>query len=385
MSVQGGAIKRLDGQEAGLAVAVLRAGLIPVIALGEVVVSGNEPMRWLFPLLILAALYAMLALMAAARCWRPGWLRVAEPLFDVGLLCALAYGSGGGASELRKAFFLLPLGAAFVARPRSVAAWAAVAVAAFLVLSILHPSRAVVFDAAVAHALYLAWAGVGAVLLAVMLTRRAERVRELAAVRGQLVAATLDAGAHERRRLAEALHDEPLQNILAARQELAEARRGDPAALDIADVALARTVAQLREELFNLYPQVLDSAGLEAAIATVAAQQARLGGFDVSVEVCAELRESCDALLLLLARELLVNAARHAHARRVRVSVFHEDGHTVLEVVDDGRGMPDDRPRQAQCEGHIGLAAAAERARARGGRLHIRSVPGDGTRVRVTF
>jgi two-component system, NarL family, sensor kinase len=390
VSAESSAAERLEREETQLVVALLRAGLIPVIVLGEAVVGREDRMPLFVPVLVVASLYATLTLVAAVQGFRPRWLRAVEPVADVTLLCVLAYGSGGGASELRKAFFLLPLGAAFVARPLAVAAWAVLTVVGFLGLSFLHPSRDIVRDAAVAHALYLGWAGAGAVLLAVMLSRRADRVAELAAVRGQLVEATLSATARERRRLAEALHDEPLQNILAARQELAEARRGDTAAavaaaLVVADGALAHTVTQLREELFNLHPQVLDSVGLEAAIAAVATQQARLGGFDVNVEVCPELRESRDPLLLVLARELLVNVTRHAQARQVHVSILDEEGHTVLEVVDDGQGMLEDRPRQAQGEGHIGLAASAERARARGGRLRVRSIPGDGTRVRVAL
>jgi two-component system, NarL family, sensor kinase len=383
LSLQAGGVERLEAFEARFAVALLRAGLVPVIVLGEAVAGQDDRMPSFAPLLAVAAVWALLALVAAVLGWRPPWLRVLEPVLDVALLCGLAYGSGGGASELRKAFFLLPLGAAFIAPPRIVVVWAAIAVVGFLGLSVLHPASDLVLEAAAAHALYLSWAGAGAVALAAMLTRRAGRVAELAAVRGRLVGATLDAETRERRRLAEALHDEPLQNVLAARQELTEARLGDPAALEFADAALARTVQQLREEVFNLHPQVLESAGLEAAIRAVAAQQARLGGFAVDVRVCPELRESRDPQLLGLARELLVNAARHARARDVRVSVLGEDGSTVLEVVDDGRGMPLDRPHEAQREGHIGLAAAAERATARGGRLRIRSAPGEGTRVRI--
>lgn len=380
-----GALERLQDREARLAVALLRVALIPTVALGEVAAGRDQRSALFVPLLAFAALYAALtlwsALRAAPRSSAQGWF---EAVADIGLLCALIYASGGAESELRKALFLVPLSAAFVARPQIVAAWGVATVAGFVGLSALSPESGDT-EAVLTHALYLTWAGIGAVLLAVMLTRRGARVAELAATRGRLVQATLEVEARERRRLAEALHDEPLQNVLLARQELSEARRGRVGALDAADSALKRTAAQLREELFNLHPQVLDSAGLEAAIGAVAAQQARVGGFEVTVDVVAALRESRDELLLTLARELLINAARHARAQQVRVSVLFEDGRTVLEVVDDGCGMPDKRLDEAQAEGHIGLAAAAERARARGGRLRLRSTPGGGTRVHISL
>jgi hypothetical protein len=55
---------------------------------------------------------------------------------------------------------------------------------------------------------------------------RASRISELSASRGKLVGQILDAEESERRRLAEALHDDAMQNLLAARQDLAEARSG---------------------------------------------------------------------------------------------------------------------------------------------------------------
>ena len=77
--------------------------------------------------------------------------------------------------------------------------------------------------------------------------------------RSRLLADALEAEQRERKALAEALHDHAIQNLLSARHELEEAgeARSHPA-LDRADAALAETVGQLRDAVFDLHPYVLE-------------------------------------------------------------------------------------------------------------------------------
>ena len=78
-----------------------------------------------------------------------------------------------------------------------------------------------------------------------------------------------------------------------------------------------------------------------------------------------------DELVLSLARELLRNAAKHARASRVEVAVRGDADGVVLEVTDDGVGIPDGRLREALAQGHVGVASSRERAEAIGGRLRV--------------
>ncbi len=82
--------------------------------------------------------------------------------------------------------------------------------------------------------------------------------------------------------------------------------------------------------------------------------------------------------LLLIFKEALNNAARHAGASRVQVEVALEDGRLRLRVEDDGRGFD---PATAS-DGH-GLESMRERAAALGGELEVRSAPEGGTRVEL--
>jgi signal transduction histidine kinase len=73
--------------------------------------------------------------------------------------------------------------------------------------------------------------------------------------------------------------------------------------------------------------------------------------------------------------EALQNAAKHAHADRVEVSLEVEAGHLRLTVCDDGAGMTRSfRPG-------AGLTNMTDRIEAVGGRLTVESRPGSGTSV----
>ena len=178
-----------------------------------------------------------------------------------------------------------------------------------MLISLPHPATrtGADVDAIVVHALFLLWAGAGAVVLSALLGARDRRIRADADERGRLVAQALTAEERERQRLAELLHDDAIQNLLLARQELRDHhRRHDEDSYRRADDALAETVDQLRGEIFELHPYVLDHAGLRAALTAHAESAARRAGARAVVEVddarrsrratsssCSRLRGSC--------------------------------------------------------------------------------------------
>jgi two-component system, NarL family, sensor kinase len=311
----------------------------------------------------------------------PGW---SYAVLDFVFICALAYASGGAFSQLRYAFFVLPVGAAFLLRPALTAAASAATVAAYVAISLSHPgTQREDLEFVLTHALSLAWMGLAAVALSYSLTRREDRIEQLATDRGRLVAEALDAEDRERRRLAEALHDEAIQNLLAARQDLKEAERHSPGAIEHARRGIDSSVSQLRAAVFDLHPYVLERAGLAAAVEAVAAKQGRIGGFEARVRVDPEAAGIHDQLMLSLARELLSNVARHAAARQVSITVFLQEDRIVLEVGDDGCGIDRAALAAAVPAGHIGLASCAGRVEAVGGRFEISQNGTAGTRVRA--
>jgi DNA-binding NarL/FixJ family response regulator/signal transduction histidine kinase len=94
------------------------------------------------------------------------------------------------------------------------------------------------------------------------------------------------------------------------------------------------------------------------------------------------LPETVEDQLLHIIQEALVNIRKHAEARRVEVLITSLSDEIVFIISDDGRGFdPQDAPGAEQK--HFGLGIMRERAEQVGGRLEIRSVVGQGTRVLV--
>ena len=181
----------------------------------------------------------------------------------------------------------------------------------------------------------------GGLLLAALVGRLGISGAQRAAERSRLLADALGAEERERRALAEALHDHALQNLLSARLELEEAAEtlAHPA-LDRADAAVADTIRQLREAVFELHPYVLEEAGLTAALRAVAQEAAARARLAVRLDLRYEHRHPRDPLLFSVGRELLNNVVRHANASQVSVSLVERNNELELTVEDDGCGFP---------------------------------------------
>jgi two-component system NarL family sensor kinase len=126
----------------------------------------------------------------------------------------------------------------------------------------------------------------------------------------------------------------------------------------------------------------LEQGGFELALGAVARQAARQGDFEIEIDLDPDLVAVHDELFLAVARELLTNAARHADAGRVSVSLKPAGDAVELEVADDGRGMEPGRRERALAEGHIGLASVAQRVQSESGEFHLESSSA-GTRARA--
>jgi two-component system, NarL family, sensor kinase len=367
-------------------VAWLRLPAIALIALGQGLTHPNPEKSWF--LVTLAVFSAWSAGVLAWVYLRPASERfaLAATAVDIAAISVLALLSGGAFSHARLAFFLVPVAVAFRLRPSVTFAAVIVTTAAYVIQASAHPAasqpEAVRFI--VTQAGFLAWVGVACVLLSMLLARRTELVARLAQARSRLLSDALAAEQRERKALAEALHDHAIQNLLSARHELEEAGETvSHPALDRANAALAETVEQLREAVFDLHPYVLDEGGLAAALRSIGRQAASRGHLELKLDLHYQARHPQEQLVFSAARELLANVVRHAHATEVTLRLVETDGELELDVEDDGRGFPVEQLADRLADGHIGLAAQRVRVEAAGGRMDVVSAPGAGTRVAI--
>jgi two-component system NarL family sensor kinase len=199
--------------------------------------------------------------------------------------------------------------------------------------------------------------------------------------RKQFVAQVMEAEDRARLRIAQLIHDDALQNLLAANQDLIEAAPGREQVTRAHEV-VSGTIAHLREAMLALHPVTLQQGGLEQALSAVARQAERqCAGLTVTIDLDPASLGRNDELILAICRELLSNVARHSHARSAQVDVRGVDGSVEITVADDGEGMDMERRREAVAEGHIGLASVTQRVEANGGELQLQTTPGSGTQV----
>ena len=210
---------------------------------------------------------------------------------------------------------------------------------------------------------------------------RAVEVSRLAADRERLLEEVLNAEERERARLAEALHDGPMQRLIALRQDVAE-----PAATPTATMlaAIEETIAETRAVISSLHPATSRELGFEASLRAAIAPFPASRSVELTVHGTVE-DQTLAAALLRIAQELTVNAVKHARPRRIDVRVTSEGDELTLEVNDDGVGIDSSDAGRAVQAGHVGLAMVRRRVEDGGGHFEIETRADGGTRSRVVL
>jgi signal transduction histidine kinase len=215
--------------------------------------------------------------------------------------------------------------------------------------------------------------------LASLAVASAQARADLVASRARVV----KAGDEQRRRLERNLHDGAQQRLVSVALNVRLARgrvETDTASavrlLDDASRELDAGMAELRELARGLHPAILGDHGLPRALDALAARMPIPVDLDAALE--ARPPEHIEATAYYIVSEALANAARHAHASRVRVAVRRDGDVLRCEIADDGRGGADEA-------GGTGLLGLRDRAEAVGGTLAVSSPPGAGTVVTATL
>jgi two-component system, NarL family, sensor kinase len=201
---------------------------------------------------------------------------------------------------------------------------------------------------------------------------------------------TMQAESEVRRRVAESIHDGPVQEligldmILSAARGAAEAGREDEVRrlIDEARELTTRNVRALREEIVDLGPYAFQEISFETAIESCLPVWHRR--YDMEVRLAIERVDMPPEMagdLFRIAQEAVVNAGRHSGASTVELSLRRLGGQIELRVADNGHGFDAGNGVMTSSQpGHLGLQSMRERAELMDGTLEIESSD-RGTRV----
>jgi PAS domain S-box-containing protein len=194
----------------------------------------------------------------------------------------------------------------------------------------------------------------------------------------------------ERRRIARELHDSAGQIVAALQMNLipmeSDAEKVDPKfakgvheALDL----IQQLSNELRTVSYLLHPPLLDEAGLASALRWYVEGFAERSKIDVHVEIDPELgrlSQDMEMTMFRVIQECLTNIHRHSGSKRAEIRVAAARGEVLVEVRDDGRGMPSASNGSPHFRYGVGIQGMRERVRQLNGRFEIKS-QGGGTTV----
>lgn len=196
----------------------------------------------------------------------------------------------------------------------------------------------------------------------------------------------------ERRRIARELHDSLGQYLTGLKIDL-DMLRERPGSAELwaqSEELLARCIAEVRTLSYLLHPPMMDEAGLSSAARWYLQGFGDRSGISVNLETSDDLDRLPDAIEVALFRiiqEALTNVHRHSGATVADIRILRDAEQVLLEVKDNGRGMPEEVLRRFYETGAgtgVGLTGMHERVRELGGNLSLES-GGTGTSLLVAI
>lgn len=233
--------------------------------------------------------------------------------------------------------------------------------------------------------------------IAIEQTRLYEQLRKSRERYRQLAQQILMAQEEERRRIARELHDETSQSlsglalnlqVLVETADIIKISNNEfKSKLNKAQSLAVQIGAEVSRLIADLRPTLLDTLGLLPAIRHYA--ETNLIPLNIKVIFKFDAKEidlppEMEAGLFRITQGTISNIIHHATAKKVVISVKHQDNELLLQISDDGKGFDVEQITRIEESGRgAGLFSMKERTRLMGGRCSIDSQLGKGTRVNV--
>lgn len=200
----------------------------------------------------------------------------------------------------------------------------------------------------------------------------------------------------ERRRIAQELHDDTAQDLIAISRKIdgymslhPTLSSSDEAYFEDVHQHINRTLSGVRRFSQDLRPSVLDDLGLIPAIEWLTPELDKHFKYKTEIKVIGSPKRfpvETELVLFRIVQESMRNIGKHAIASKVWITIDFSQNNTVLTIKDNGRGFqPPERIGDLAVSGKLGLTGMQERARLIGAKLDINSIPGQGTIVTVAL
>ena len=196
----------------------------------------------------------------------------------------------------------------------------------------------------------------------------------------------------ERNRLAREMHDTLIQGcasvsaLLEAHSSMAQATSdASNELLDCARTQLRSTLEEARQAVWGLRSISESASEIGWMLAKVAQQFSHEFGVPVECATSGEpfpLNQFTAHEVLMIAREGLYNSIRHAHPKKIRLTVEFAEEKCTLRIMDDGSGF-DVRSLSELPENHYGILGMQERVERIDGKFHLQSAIGAGTEISI--
>jgi len=194
----------------------------------------------------------------------------------------------------------------------------------------------------------------------------------------------------ERKRIAQELHDDTVQELVVLCQRIDDLAASEKGLGKQAKLRLGKLhqeanyiMQEARRLSQDLRPAVLDNLGLVPALKWLGSDLLRYSEISVDVKVQGSVKKLPDEeelVLFRIAQEALRNISKHAQASSAEITIEFADTKTRITIKDNGKGfVPPDDINDLLRYSKLGLAGMQERAQSIGGSLAVVSRPGEGT------
>ncbi len=220
---------------------------------------------------------------------------------------------------------------------------------------------------------------------AFLMQREAERRLYLSKV--------LEAQDKERKRVAQEIHDETIQTLLAVANYAEVVQSTDSGIAEkeeagaLIRAATLETVENLRRLILDLRPRLLDELGLVPALNWLVNTMNAEGNIHYRFVVDGRERKLTSPIEVSVFRaiqEALNNVRKHSNASEATIDMEFTDQHLKILIIDNGKGFsPTSVHERLAVNGEMGIIGMRERVEFVGGTFNVHSALGEGTTVSI--